>query len=59
MLRYCGHGHTAGDIVAWLPRQRVLVAGDLVQAQAALYTGDARTGPPPLSTVWQSSARRR
>lgn len=41
MLRYCGRGHTAGDIVAWLPRQRVLYAGDLVESQAALYTGDA------------------
>jgi glyoxylase-like metal-dependent hydrolase (beta-lactamase superfamily II) len=40
-LRYCGRGHTEGDIVAWLPRQRVLFAGDLVEAQAALYTGDA------------------
>src|SRR6266540_2014292 len=34
-------GHTAGDVVAWLPRERVLFAGDLVEAQAALYTGDA------------------
>jgi glyoxylase-like metal-dependent hydrolase (beta-lactamase superfamily II) len=41
LLRYCGRGHTAGDIVAWLPRQRVLFAGDLVESQAALYTGDA------------------
>jgi glyoxylase-like metal-dependent hydrolase (beta-lactamase superfamily II) len=41
VLRYCGRGHTAGDIVAWLPRQRVLFAGDLVESQAALYTGDA------------------
>jgi glyoxylase-like metal-dependent hydrolase (beta-lactamase superfamily II) len=41
VLRYCGRGHTAGDIVAWLPSQRVLFAGDLVEAQAALYTGDA------------------
>src|SRR6266542_1192229 len=41
LLRYCGRGHTAGDIVAWLPRQRVLFAGDLVEARAALYTGDA------------------
>jgi glyoxylase-like metal-dependent hydrolase (beta-lactamase superfamily II) len=40
-LRHCGRGHTAGDIVAWLPRQRILYAGDLVEAQAALYTGDA------------------
>jgi glyoxylase-like metal-dependent hydrolase (beta-lactamase superfamily II) len=41
VLQYCGRGHTAGDIVAWLPRQRTLFAGDLVEAQAALYTGDA------------------
>ena len=40
-LAYCGRGHTEGDIVAWLPRQRVLFAGDLVETQAALYTGDA------------------
>lgn len=41
VLQYCGRGHTAGDIVLWLPRQKVLFAGDLVEAQAALYTGDA------------------
>lgn len=40
-LRYCGRGHTEGDIVAWLPGQRILFAGDLVESQAALYTGDA------------------
>lgn len=40
-LRYCGRGHTEGDIVAWLPKHRILFAGDLVEAQAALYTGDA------------------
>jgi glyoxylase-like metal-dependent hydrolase (beta-lactamase superfamily II) len=41
VLRYCGRGHTAGDVVAWLPRQRLLFAGDLVESRAALYTGDA------------------
>lgn len=41
VLEYCGRGHTAGDIVVWLPKQKVLYAGDLVEAQAALYTGDA------------------
>jgi glyoxylase-like metal-dependent hydrolase (beta-lactamase superfamily II) len=40
-LRWCGRGHTEGDIVAWLPQQRILFAGDLVEARAALYTGDA------------------
>ena len=41
ILEYCGRGHTAGDIVAWLPKQQILFAGDLVESQAALYTGDA------------------
>lgn len=41
VLQYCGRGHTEGDIVAWLPRQRILFSGDLVESQAALYTGDA------------------
>ncbi|NIB41001.1 MBL fold metallo-hydrolase [Pseudomaricurvus alkylphenolicus] len=41
ILEYCGRGHTAGDICAWLPKQKVLFAGDLVEAAAALYTGDA------------------
>ncbi|TWP45207.1 MBL fold metallo-hydrolase [Lentzea tibetensis] len=40
-LLHLGRGHTAGDIVAWLPQQRILFAGDLVESQAALYTGDA------------------
>ncbi len=41
ILEHCGRGHTAGDIVAWLPKQKILFAGDLVEAEAALYTGDA------------------
>lgn len=41
VLQHLGRGHTAGDIVAWLPQQKILFAGDLVEAQAALYTGDA------------------
>ncbi len=40
-LHYCGRGHTAGDIVAWLPKENVMFAGDLVESEAALYTGDA------------------
>ncbi|WP_460062887.1 MBL fold metallo-hydrolase [Streptomyces sp. YKOK-I1] len=41
VLEHVGRGHTEGDIVAWLPQQKILFAGDLVEAQAALYTGDA------------------
>ena len=49
VLAHCGRGHTAGDIVAWLPEQRILLAGDLVEAQAALYTGDG------FHTDWSTS----
>jgi glyoxylase-like metal-dependent hydrolase (beta-lactamase superfamily II) len=41
VLEHLGRGHTAGDLVAWLPKHKVLFAGDLVEAEAALYTGDA------------------
>ncbi len=27
-LHHCGRGHTAGDLVAWLPEKRILFAGD-------------------------------
>ncbi len=41
VLQYLGRGHTEGDIVAWLPKHKIVYAGDLVEAKAALYTGDA------------------
>lgn len=40
-LKFCGRGHTAGDIVGWHAKSKTLFAGDLVEAEAALYTGDA------------------
>lgn len=40
-LHFCGRGHTAGDIVVWHEKSGTLFAGDLVEAEAALYTGDA------------------
>jgi glyoxylase-like metal-dependent hydrolase (beta-lactamase superfamily II) len=40
-VRRLGRGHTAGDAVVWLPRERILFAGDLVEAGAAPYMGDA------------------
>nr|UUG47306.1 putative polyketide cyclase [Amycolatopsis sp.] len=36
-LRYVGPAHTTNDIVAWLPRQRVLFAGDVVLAGATPF----------------------
>jgi glyoxylase-like metal-dependent hydrolase (beta-lactamase superfamily II) len=40
-LKFCGRGHTAGDIAVWHEKSKTLFAGDLVEAEAALYTGDA------------------
>jgi glyoxylase-like metal-dependent hydrolase (beta-lactamase superfamily II) len=40
VLEFLGRGHTEGDIVAWLPNHEIVFAGDLVESQAALYTGD-------------------
>jgi len=40
-LLQLGRGHTKGDTVAWLPRERVLYSGDLVEFGATPYTGDA------------------
>ncbi len=41
VLGWVGRGHTEGDAVAWVPDQRVLFAGDLVEANATPYCGDA------------------
>lgn len=40
-IMHLGRGHTKGDTVAWLPKDRVLFAGDLVEHGATPYTGDA------------------
>jgi glyoxylase-like metal-dependent hydrolase (beta-lactamase superfamily II) len=36
-----GRGHTKGDTVAWLPQEKILFSGDLVEYDATPYTGDA------------------
>jgi glyoxylase-like metal-dependent hydrolase (beta-lactamase superfamily II) len=50
-LRYLGRGHTSGDIVVWLPEERILFAGDLVEAQAAPYMGDSYPGSWSTGTL--------
>ncbi len=40
-LIHAGAGHTRGDTVVWLPAQKVLFAGDLVEFAAGVYAGDA------------------
>lgn len=37
-----GAGHTRGDTVVWLPDEKVLFAGDLVEYGATPYCGDAQ-----------------
>ena len=36
-----GRGHTKGDTVVWLPEERIMFSGDLVEYGATPYTGDA------------------
>ena len=36
-----GRGHTKGDTVVWLPAQKILFSGDLVEFDATPYAGDA------------------
>ena len=40
-VMHLGRGHTKGDTVVWLPKERVLFSGDLVEYGATPYTGDA------------------
>ncbi len=36
-----GRGHTKGDTIVWLPQEKILFSGDLVEYNATPYTGDA------------------
>ncbi len=40
-LMQLGRGHSKGDTVIWLPQEKVLFSGDLVEYGATPYTGDA------------------
>src|SRR5437773_4420856 len=40
-LMQLGRGHTKGDTVVWLPQEKILFSGDLVEYGATPYTGDA------------------
>ena len=39
-VRYLGRGHTAGDLVVYLPHEKILAAGDLVIAPIPLVGAD-------------------
>ena len=44
-----GRGHTKGDTVVWLPAERILFSGDLVEYGATPYAGDAYFGDWPTT----------
>lgn len=46
---HAGRGHTAGDTIVWIPSQKVLFSGDLVEYKAGIYTGDAHLGDWPAT----------
>ena len=40
-ILHVGAGHTRGDSIVWLPSEKVLFSGDLVEYNAGIYAGDA------------------
>ncbi|MFN4102906.1 MAG: MBL fold metallo-hydrolase [Tepidimonas sp.] len=52
-LLQLGRGHTKGDTVAWLPQEKILFSGDLVEFDATPYAGDAyfRDWPQTLDNI--------
>ena len=40
-LLQVGRGHTKGDTIVWLPQEKALLSGDLVEFGATPYAGDA------------------
>ncbi len=48
-IMHPGMGHTRGDTIVWIPSEKVLFSGDLVEADAACYTGDAQLAEWPAT----------
>jgi glyoxylase-like metal-dependent hydrolase (beta-lactamase superfamily II) len=46
-IKHIGKGHTRGDTIAWLPAEKVLFSGDLVEEGTTPYCGDAYLGEWP------------
>lgn len=40
LFRAMGRAHTAGDSICWLPAEKVLFTGDLLEQRATPYTGE-------------------
>jgi glyoxylase-like metal-dependent hydrolase (beta-lactamase superfamily II) len=48
-IMHVGPGHTKGDTIVWVPSEKVLFSGDLVEFDAACYTGDAQLAEWPAT----------
>lgn len=46
---HIGRSHTAGDTVVWLPKEKVLFSGDVVEFGATPYCGDAHFADWPAT----------
>jgi glyoxylase-like metal-dependent hydrolase (beta-lactamase superfamily II) len=58
-IMHIGRGHTAGDVVAFVPDANVVFSGDLVEYRSACYCGDAHftDWPATLDRLAEFSAR--
>jgi glyoxylase-like metal-dependent hydrolase (beta-lactamase superfamily II) len=58
-LLQLGRGHTKGDTVVWLPGEKTLLSGDLVEFDATPYAGDAyfKDWPTTLANVAKLGAK--
>jgi glyoxylase-like metal-dependent hydrolase (beta-lactamase superfamily II) len=57
-IMHIGRGHTAGDVIAWVPDANVVFSGDLVEYHSACYCGDAHLAdwPKTLDRLAQFNA---
>ncbi|MEJ2624298.1 MAG: MBL fold metallo-hydrolase [Pseudolabrys sp.] len=58
-IMHIGRGHTAGDVIAWVPDSNVVFSGDLVEYHSACYCGDAHFSdwPTTLENLANLNAR--
>jgi len=58
-IQHLGRGHTAGDVVAYVPDANVVFSGDLVEYHSACYCGDAHFAdwPATLDRLAQMKAQ--
>jgi len=55
-VRFLGGGHTAGDLVVYLPKERIVAAGDLVVSPIPLVGSDQSHIGPWIASLEQITA---